>query len=131
MREIKFRAYADGKMYYQLENYWWYFGSYNYWSLNRGDIPGEIVCDSLESENPHIMQYTGLRDKNGKEIYEGERVEFNWKPYFGEILWDNDDAGFFILNDDGKCPHVKLYFAENIKIIGNIHETPELLEEPE
>lgn len=97
MREIKFRAWTGERM------------------LN------EVASNMVEVE---LMQYTGLEDKNGKEIFEGDIVEDEDHFYY-EIQWDADD---FMYIADGIGPLCELEFHE-INVIGNIHENPELLEQ--
>jgi len=78
-----------------------------------------------------VMQYTGLKDKNGKEIYEGDVVKFagSWPfPKIDQVVWWDGSAGFspFIdaeeSDDTCSCPK-----PEECEVIGNIYENPELL----
>ena len=76
-----------------------------------------------------IMQYTGLKDKNGKEIYEGDIVEYsrNFPPILVE--WDDNIVGFKpFCKYDSDCYGVPKKEDHSVyKIIGNVYENPELL----
>lgn len=66
------------------------------------------------------MQFTGLHDKNGKEIYEGDIVK---RDLDGDVGMVEIDSGVFTMSGDCQLP----LFQETVEIIGNIYENPELL----
>lgn len=111
-RELKFRVFRKGK-------YWEYFNFFNY---------DKLVLDISEIYN--IQQYTGLKDNAGKEIYEGDIIEckmgFNNKNKYKTIIKDVDLIfGFMEFQyDEYSNTNINL---DTIKVIGNIYENPELL----
>jgi hypothetical protein len=123
MRTIKFRQ--------RLENSKWH-----YWGFTElGGFTGPIQIDQIPSD-----QFTGLTDKNGKEIYQGDfLIDGDSEPCRHQIIWDEWKAGFELLtmNDDGWEAGLFDYLAELIEtkdkprltdfeVIGNIYENPEL-----
>lgn len=84
-------------------------------------------CDLEFDKQCQVMQCTGLKDKNGKLIYEGDVVNGSCGVYWGKMIVEYNVAGF-VLNKKGK----RLNFLDGdnfIEVIGNIYENKELLEE--
>lgn len=71
-----------------------------------------------------IEQYTGLKDKNGQEIYDGDIVKADGRIY--EVAWFEKDGGWFCFRENDSV-YTPLYHLKG-EVVGNIHENPELLE---
>ena len=89
---------------------------------------------SIKLENNILMQCTGLKDKNGKLIYENDIVKFyfNNDEIIAILVWDNNESRFYLNTTDYfKDKYVTDYEItkqEKYEVIGNIYENPELLE---
>jgi len=77
--------------------------------------------DIFQEKDIVIMQYTGLKDSNGKEIYEGDITDE------GLVIFHNEYLGFFVKNDYEEEQLRPLYDFAFLEIIGNVYETPQLL----
>ena len=130
MRDIKFRAWDKKK------NDWFDYEGSLYIELN-GDINfgwnGEVMDDYTDRIN--LMQYTGLKDKNGVEIYEGDFLMAG-DAYLGVIKYHSTRAQFIGKNigetfqeDEYDTLYTKNGRFNSAKVIGNIYENPELLED--
>lgn len=78
-------------------------------------------------ENIILMQSTGLKDKNGKEIFEGDIVKCSGLLGTIELFKAMWICSFVRYNNNQKVG----FFAQEIEVVGNIYENPELLEEKE
>jgi len=146
-REIKFRAWdkVNGKMRYP--NMVARYGEeYTCWWIG-GESEDSGHCDTKE-----LMQYTGLKDKNGKEVYEGDIVKQTYHAetgnYDDRMTYDGYHIGEVVITaSKGVCMKNPLCYAEETdettrsnqyksvasyrcEKLGNIYENPELLEVP-
>jgi len=113
MRDLKFRVWTGLRF--------WYFDIHSGINKENDDKFGEVE------------QFTGLKDKNGKEIYEGDIVyhakESNLTTQCtmigpDKVIWDNENCRFILGNGDNFGMIFKAY-----EIIGNVHENKDLLDE--
>ena len=121
MREILFR----GK---RTDDYEWIEGSLcttipsdeDFYTISYFDFQGYYIEEKVIPET--VGQYTGLTDKNGKKIFEGDIVKGTFlgfpvsiKDYVFSISWQEDITGY------------RANYFENVEVISNIHDNPELL----
>ena len=118
MREIKFRAY-DNLLKIMFSN--------KDIKLHNGDIFLGDEGEYERIEDCELMQYTGLLDKQGVEIYEGDIIENS----IGEKYYVYFDIGCFFIHNIGHATDyhdISMYKCNSFgSVIGNIHENEELL----
>lgn len=124
-REIRFRAW-NKKDKVMVDVAAMNFGPSGLWSLIEDAVDAELqLADSYE-----LMQYTGLHDKNGREIYEGDVLDIglrnqDGKPIIAPVSYETYAAGY-VLDNGGNGIWQRL--TKECEVIGNTFENPELLE---
>lgn len=125
-REIKFRVWSEEDREYRTDC------RLTELFTSETGTPATVYSD--EGDRFDIEQYTGLKDKNGKEIYEGDIVFF-FTEHFDKATggFDGEDEHNATVEwfDNGFAFMDKAPYDPNIEceVIGNIHENPELLED--
>ena len=119
-REIKFRIWLKEKR--QMIQDVHICPEYEWLVMSDNDALEEI-CYSVSEKELIWMQYTGLKDENGVEVYEGDKVMFDheWTEpnEIGVITWNKDTASFQI---KGHIPSSSMKHLDRMKVIGNIYE---------
>lgn len=124
-REIKFRAWDNTKQEMRsVIKMNFHDGDYDVMLLTPTDSAPNHWClrklDQIE-----LLQYTGLKDKNGVEIYEGDILEGHHDGN-GVVTWSDFDGGYDYRFKDSEV--VGLWeVIKNCRVIGNTHQNPELL----
>lgn len=117
MRAIKFKAKS-------LHTGEWHYGDLVQPSDNAVFIQERGTAGFI-SDPKTVGQFTGLLDKNGKEIYEGDIITFdNHLQGVSQVVYDY--AGFDVVSNNYKTT-LRPMMNNHIRVIGNIHDNPELL----
>ncbi len=130
-REIKFRAFYENKLYMQE-----YCGGFSYFIHNESTaLSLESVFIAAESGKCTIQQYTGIKDKNGILIFEGDLVQYNQNSNYDgmnfEVIWSDASFGWVLKSKTGDyltnqiTPNGPRY--NFLEVIGNVFENKELL----
>ena len=132
-REIKFRAWAsnddypNGKMYFAGDDFVLNLNGDLIHIKSNGDFNYSAVFARVGYNDINLMQFTGLKDKNGKEIYEGDIVK--WE----DTIDDGYGCGYLttireiVTFGGGAYNPISTMPSKYFEVIGNIYENPELL----
>ncbi len=121
---FKFRAWNKKEriMHYKAEQtYDTFTGSPRIWKQSFSDV--------LDDENYIVEQCTGIKDANGKLVFEGDIIFINGEKW--RVIWNDEDCAFFFSNLK-EVYHQPIFpdfytMASDFEVIGDIHENPELM----
>lgn len=121
MRELKFRAWEKSSktMVYDVQE------------AGRKWIIGESACESfqevLDSWEYEVMQFTGLYDRNGREIYEGDVLKNDYGDLW-VVVWNGTGFRLALFGDSKGIYSANEYYFSSCEVIGNIFQDGDLLD---
>ncbi|MDU0881975.1 MAG: YopX family protein [Streptococcus salivarius] len=132
MEAPKFRAYDGGSLNRMYQPDEVMVGGGNIWIIDEDSVAGDWIVNN----DLHLMQSTGLKDNNGKEIFEGDVViQVRTQPTTeNEIIIGvvtMIEGAWLIMNDCEQLASKLWSETDENEIIGNSYETPKLLEDKE
>lgn len=123
----KFRAYDSGSLsrMYQPEEVM--VGDGNIWIIDEDSVAGEWIVNN----DIHLMQTTGLVDKEGTEVFEGDILHHQIQTEYTFIVKYDKDKGRWYGDGLSRTYRIDITkeFLPYYKVIGNIYENPEFLED--
>jgi len=130
-REIKFRIWDRQQRKFHTDADWGIslrgnhiigFSSHDSWNDDRG-----YKINLSNQDNLIVQQYTGLKDKNGIPIYEGDILLRTSTGYKYTVEYRDDWAGYVLIDTDTNPRPLSDYPEKHLEVIGNIFENPELI----
>lgn len=120
MREIKFRAYVKflREMHEVREMI-----------FDKDTVMIDAYQYGLDKDDAPVMQYTGLTDKNGVEIYEGDIVKKNDDKFAKSGVVSFIHGCWMVASEDKERYFNLHWHLSQVEVIGNVHQNPELLEQ--
>jgi len=116
MKKIKFRAWSKRR---------------NKWvspMTSFSFVTADLTTEFKDTEEISYSQYTGLKDKNGKEIYEEDILRFS-NGNIGKVFWSNLRSGFDVAFNGAIPEELDVRLADRSEVVGNIYKNKELLDE--
>lgn len=118
MRNIKFRAWS------KKFNKFMSIGFHIIGETTLFDLLNQHTLEEMETLE--ITECTGLKDKNDKDVYEGDIVKFE-NEFTAEIIWCEENAAFQIRSEKGGGAFLNELYMLNFEVVGNVFENADLL----
>lgn len=109
----------------------WVYGGIFHQNDRGGSFSIIYSYDPIEKHPVYadtVGQYTGVKDRNGTKIFEGDIVDISREEERGVIKWDEDTARFIILSDNISADFDN-YWGKDLEVIGNIYDNQDLCDD--
>lgn len=130
MREILFKAkrtdtgeWVEGYIYRQPPSI--QMDGISHWWIHVPPVDPDDKGGVFNVDPETVVQYTGMNDKNGKKIFDGDRIRFvTWEEDVMEraVCWDQEHGRFCVWLNGAVTVGVNRYLSDDIEVIGNIHD---------